>query len=450
MSEKVLVAGYVYKITNKKNKKSYIGITTRNPKKRWKEHLSADTYLGRAIRKYGDGNFSFKELDKASSLNELVELEKGYIKLFNSYRNGYNQNQGGDFPEALPIVLDGIEYESQTIAANHFGLDIKLIRNRISRCGWTIREAYGLDEPPILHSHEIEVEGKKYKSITKAAKYYGLDHRLVWQRLQSGWSNEQAFNLEPSPQTFEFLGKEYSSRNEAARVFEVEPTLVNSRLQNGWSLEQAFGIEPPPQSFVFNKKTYINYAELAKEYNINYSKFRRRFMYKDSKWTLEQALGLEDPPNSLRHQGKLYQGTGELARAYGIKRQTLQKRLQAGWTLNQACNLESPPEIIHRGKEVKFNFNNKDYSFVSMNTAALYFGINPGTFKSRLKINWSIEEALELVSRKRPESIGIKYKIDGLSFKSRSAMARHYKINIDKLEARLKRGWDLDRALKEK
>ena len=65
-------------------------------------------------------------------------------------------------------------------------------------------------------------------------------------------------------------------------------------------------------------------------------------------------------------------------------------------------------------------------------------------------MKWSIEEALELVKRVRPESIGIDYKIDGLSFKSRSAMARHYKIDIKKLEARLKRGWDLDRALKEK
>lgn len=351
MPKQVLVAGYVYKITNKKNKKSYIGITTRNPKKRWKEHLSADTYLGRAIRKYGDSNFSFKELDKASSLNELVELEKGYIELFDSFKNGYNQNQGGDFPEALPIVLDGIEYESQTIAANNFGLDLKLIRNRISRCGWTIREAYGLDEPPILHSHEIEVEGKKYKSITKAAKYYGLDHRLVWQRLQSGWSNEQAFNLESSPQTFELFGKEYSSRNEAARIFGVDPSLVSNRLQKGWTNKQAFGIEPPPRSFIFNGKTYKNYKELTKDFEINYDKFRRRFMRKDSSWTLEQALDIADPPKSISFRNKLYAGTGELAVALGMKRQAFQYRLKAGWTLNQACNLEPPPEIINKKKK---------------------------------------------------------------------------------------------------
>ena len=450
MSKQIVVAGYVYKITNTKSDKSYIGITTRNLNKRWDEHKVADTYIGRAIRKYGEKEFLFEELDKASSLNELVELERGYIKLFDSYNNGYNQNIGGDFPEALPITLDGIEYETQTIAASHFGLDIKLVRNRISKCKWTLREAYGLDEPPILHSHEIEVEGTKYKSITTAAHKYNLDHRLVWYRMQSGWTIEQAFNLEASPNTFKFKGKEYSSRNEAAKSFGVDPHLVNNRLQKGWSSEQAFGLEMPPQSFIFRNKQYDNHSDLTKEYKIKYEKFRRRFMRKDSTWTLEQALGLEDPPRSVRFNNKLYKGTGELAKAIGMKRQAFRWRLKAGWTLNQACNIEPPPEIIRKGVSIKFTFDNKDYSFFSKNAAALYFGINPGTLKSRLKMKWSLEEALGLVNRKRPESIGIEYKIDGLSFKSRSAMAKHYKIDIKILEARLKRGWDLDRALKEK
>ena len=329
-------------------------------------------------------------------------------------------------------------------------MDIKLVRNRISKCKWTIREAYGLDEPPVLHSHEIEVEGTKYKSNTTAANKYNLDHRLVWSRLQSGWTIEQAFNLEASPNIFEFKGKEYSSRNEAARSFGVYPSLVSNRIQKGWSPEQAFGLELPPQSFVFRNKQYNNYSDLTKDYKIKYEKFRRRFMRKDSTWTLEQALDLEDPPRSIRFNNKLYKGTGELATAFGIKRPAFQYRLKAGWTLKQACNLEPPPEIIRKGVSIKFTFDNKDYSFFSKNAAALYFGINPGTLKSRLINKWSLEEALGLVSRKRPERIAIEYKIDGLSFKSRSAIARHYKIDIKKLEARLKRGWDLDRALKEK
>ena len=450
MSKKVTVAGYIYKITNLKSDKSYIGITTRNLDKRWDEHKIADTYIGRAIRKYGEKEFLFEELDKASSLNELVELERGYIKLFGSYKNGYNQNIGGDFPEALPITLDGIEYETQTIAARHFGLDIKLVRNRISVCKWTIREAYGLDEPPILHSHEIEVEGTKYKSITTAANKYNLDHRLVWSRMQSGWTIEQAFNLAASPNIFEFKGNEYSSKNEAARSFGLNPSLVNNRLQKGWSAEQAFGLEPPPQSFVFRNKQYNNYVELTKEYKINYEKFRRRFMRKDSTWTLEQALDLDDPPRSIRFKNKLYKGTTDLAKSFGIKRQAFAWRLKAGWTLEQACNLEEPPEIIRKGTPIKFTFDGKDYSFFSQNGAALYFGVNPGAFRSRLKMKWSMLEALGIVKRIRPEQSGIEYKVDGLTFKSRSAMAKHYKINIKKLEARLKRGWDLDKALKEK
>ena len=33
--------GYIYKITNLVNQKSYIGLTTLTPKKRWEQHLQS-------------------------------------------------------------------------------------------------------------------------------------------------------------------------------------------------------------------------------------------------------------------------------------------------------------------------------------------------------------------------------------------------------------------------
>jgi predicted GIY-YIG superfamily endonuclease len=41
----------------------------------------------------------------------------------------------------------------------------------------------------------VEVNGKQYSSITKAAKAFGLDRRLVARRLQKGWRPEEAFEL---------------------------------------------------------------------------------------------------------------------------------------------------------------------------------------------------------------------------------------------------------------
>lgn len=52
----------IYKITNRINGKSYVGQSI-NMEKRFKEHLyKQDTYIDRAIHKYGKDNFNFEIL----------------------------------------------------------------------------------------------------------------------------------------------------------------------------------------------------------------------------------------------------------------------------------------------------------------------------------------------------------------------------------------------------
>ncbi|MGT2783549.1 GIY-YIG nuclease family protein [Streptococcus pasteurianus] len=90
------IIGEVYCIENLKNQKKYIGITTRTISERFKEHCKADTAIGRAIRKYGKNNFFVYKLDSAKSKQELFDLEKYYIKKYDSYHKGYNSTIGGD------------------------------------------------------------------------------------------------------------------------------------------------------------------------------------------------------------------------------------------------------------------------------------------------------------------------------------------------------------------
>ena len=88
----------IYKITNKINGHSYIGqsidITTR-----WRHHRNypskdSNYPLYLAFVKYGIDNFIFEVLEECS-VDELDTKEIEYIKLFNTYNNGYNQTEGG-------------------------------------------------------------------------------------------------------------------------------------------------------------------------------------------------------------------------------------------------------------------------------------------------------------------------------------------------------------------
>jgi len=91
--------GYIYKITNRIDKKIYVGQTIQDVEARWKDHLKKGSncrYLKSAINKYGLDNFDFK-LVCITFDNLLDDMEIKYIEQYNSLvPNGYNLRLGGN------------------------------------------------------------------------------------------------------------------------------------------------------------------------------------------------------------------------------------------------------------------------------------------------------------------------------------------------------------------
>ena len=91
--------GYIYKITNKIDNKTYVGQTIQDVEARWKDHLKKGSncrYLKSAINKYGIDNFEFK-LVCITFDNQLDDMEIKYIEQYNSLvPNGYNLRMGGN------------------------------------------------------------------------------------------------------------------------------------------------------------------------------------------------------------------------------------------------------------------------------------------------------------------------------------------------------------------
>lgn len=90
----------IYKITNLINHKNYIGITKEKLKKRYWMHTSSakrgsSAKLHKAIRKYGKENLEITAICCIKGVDGALELEKYFIKEFDSFRSGYNCNEGG-------------------------------------------------------------------------------------------------------------------------------------------------------------------------------------------------------------------------------------------------------------------------------------------------------------------------------------------------------------------
>lgn len=83
----------IYIITNKKNNKQYIGKTQQNIEQRWYQHCKNaeyghDTYLYRAIRKYGVNNFVVEKIGEGLDDEEILFISR--------YQPEYNMTMGGD------------------------------------------------------------------------------------------------------------------------------------------------------------------------------------------------------------------------------------------------------------------------------------------------------------------------------------------------------------------
>ena len=92
----------VYIHTNKANGKKYVGITSQNVNRRWRNGNGyyENEHFYRSIRKYGWDNFTHEIIKAGLSKDEACSLEKELIAQYqtNNEAYGYNKSTGGENP----------------------------------------------------------------------------------------------------------------------------------------------------------------------------------------------------------------------------------------------------------------------------------------------------------------------------------------------------------------
>ena len=85
----------IYCITNNINGKKYVGQSV-CIEERFQQHICSESNskIHKAIEEYGVANFRFEILISCSK-SELDEQEVKFIRLLDTYENGYNQTRGG-------------------------------------------------------------------------------------------------------------------------------------------------------------------------------------------------------------------------------------------------------------------------------------------------------------------------------------------------------------------
>lgn len=97
--------GVVYKVTNTKDDKVYIGITTCSIESRKLDQLKGSntkqTKFYEAITTYGKDSFTWEQIDTANNIDELAKKETEYILKYNSKEDGFNSDRGAGIKKSI-------------------------------------------------------------------------------------------------------------------------------------------------------------------------------------------------------------------------------------------------------------------------------------------------------------------------------------------------------------
>ena len=216
------MGGYIYRITNIINNRSYIGQTIeKNPYRRinrhFEENINYKSYIKNAIKKYGKNHFKVEILFYAFNITNLNEIEKYLINYYNTrFPNGYNLKAGGNQGGSLSLELKK-------------KLSIK------------IKEWYKNNKHPFFGK---EFSKKHRNNLSKARKGVPKTQRQLEARRNSIVLNKPiiAINIETN------LVKEFSSIAECAKLLNLNASCISRVCRNDNNRKQHKGWK-----FIFKK-----------------------------------------------------------------------------------------------------------------------------------------------------------------------------------------------------
>jgi group I intron endonuclease len=202
---------FIYKITNNINQKFYIGFTGQKiPMRRFNQHLSSarserknNQPIIRAIRKYGEENFSFEILLEGEE-KFLLNVEEP--RLIKELKPEYNSTLGGEgilgynHTEETKIKC-GLSTLGRKESEEH-----KRWRSQKIKEGWknqNVNKKIEVSNSKLNSNSqriEIEIEGIKFKSINDAARWamdkYGIGRNTAIRYIKEGrsFSNKKQMN----------------------------------------------------------------------------------------------------------------------------------------------------------------------------------------------------------------------------------------------------------------
>jgi hypothetical protein len=420
-----------------------------------------------------------------------------------------------------PLRIKGKPFPSVVAAAEHFGVPKHVVYYRLQR-GATPEEAFLPSGRAKPRRNGLVYQGQPFDTIGALAKHLGVNRSTLTNKLRlrkSDYSALTAWDVREPPSTVIVVqGVPYHSKTAAAEAYGLYSILVNKRLEKGWTEREAYGIDPPPiQESVWAKarlrgEKHVHVAPPGgyKLYEIKNLKTGRFYIGITAKALRERLRGhISGAPKSrtrlaraiqkygaknfeiklirndatsyreLQEQeiaeiaardaiklgynnalggavgnstaiaitvaGQGFESQALAAAYYDVPGQAFNRRLAHGWTPEQAAGIAPPPpDAVMR---IPIEVEGKSYP--NIRAAAKAYGLRGGLVYNRLaEWGWSIREALELDQRTETRGVPKPITALGVPYDNLKQCAKAHNILLATLRAAIARGVDLDAYLK--
>lgn len=230
---------YIYKITNLKNEKFYIGKTS-NIERRWKEHLSL---VGKkrhpfydAIAHYGAENFIIEIVDK-TDVSLIDDLERKWILETKAIEFGYNITEGGTGGDTFSNKSDELKQITREKLRKYMLENNPMYNENVKQ---THIISLNTKEYKQKMSEVVKARGNEYKqkiSTSLKSVLQSTELRKKWSECKTGSKNGRALG---SVIVIDLEGNEtkYETAKEAAKKMVVTAHLIREHCRNNTTFQR--------------------------------------------------------------------------------------------------------------------------------------------------------------------------------------------------------------------